>query len=281
MIKLGSTNIGKLYLGSTPIGKAYLGSTLVYQVGAAGFAVAYALTNVTSSNGATSVAAGDPYTTTLTPATYHAITSVTVLMGGVDITATAYSNGVVTIASVIGPISITAVAVHQYNDWIRMRIKKGDASATVGWVVRTATIMNNSVSKMMVDGVEVTKNFKYDFGDSDLHTVFLKLNSSTDLPESIFYCQAGCIKYLWVPPTYLVLGASAIRQLGQTAAKAADVLWTNPNIPTSVGSNNQTANTYVKIYVPDDSLTAYQNHPSGSWPKSRCFAMSTYTGTIY
>lgn len=33
MIKLGTNNIGKLYLGSNPIGKAYLGSSLVFQRG--------------------------------------------------------------------------------------------------------------------------------------------------------------------------------------------------------------------------------------------------------
>lgn len=33
MLKLGSNNIGKIYLGSNKIGKAYLGSNLVYQTG--------------------------------------------------------------------------------------------------------------------------------------------------------------------------------------------------------------------------------------------------------
>lgn len=273
MLKLGNNNIGKVFLGSNEIGKAYLGSNLVFQKGPAGFAVTYALTNVTSSN--TSTVASGSYTTTLTPAAYHTLGTVTVTMGGLDVTASVYANGVVSIASVTGAIVITATATHQYPGWIRMRTKMGQSTGTAGWIVRTATIMTNNVSKMVVDGVEVTKNFKYDFGDSNYHTVFLLLDSSTDLPGSCFYLQSGVLAYLWIPDTYKVIGASALRAMG-----SASLLWNNPSTPTSIGSNafmNSTSTSY--FYVPDASLNAYKS--LSGWPAGRTYAMSDYEGTIY
>lgn len=74
--------------------------------------VTQTLTHVQSSNSATAVNAGEAYTTTLTADEDYSIESVAVTMGGIDITATAYTEGtgVVSIASVTGAIVITAVA---------------------------------------------------------------------------------------------------------------------------------------------------------------------------
>lgn len=68
------------------------------------------LTGVTLSNAQTSIEDGESYTATVTPNSGYTIDSVTVTMGGTDITSTAYSNGVITIASVTGNVSITATA---------------------------------------------------------------------------------------------------------------------------------------------------------------------------
>lgn len=72
--------------------------------------VTYNLTNVTRDNITPMVAAGESFTTTLTPAEGKTLGTVTVKMGGTDITSTAYSAGVVSIASVTGNIVITASA---------------------------------------------------------------------------------------------------------------------------------------------------------------------------
>ena len=69
------------------------------------------LTHVTSSNQSASVENGSRYVTTLTADANYTINSVTVIMGGVDITSTSYSSGTVTIPSVTGNIVITATAV--------------------------------------------------------------------------------------------------------------------------------------------------------------------------
>ena len=73
--------------------------------------VLLSLTHVTSSNTSASVEDGASYTTTLTADTNYTLNTVSVTMGGVDITSTAYSSGTVSIASVTGNIVITATAV--------------------------------------------------------------------------------------------------------------------------------------------------------------------------
>lgn len=69
------------------------------------------LSHVSSSNTQSTVEVGDSYTTTLTASTNYTLNSVSVTMGGVDITSTAYSSGTVSIPSVTGNIVITATAV--------------------------------------------------------------------------------------------------------------------------------------------------------------------------
>lgn len=79
-----------------------------------GFNVKQSLTNTTSSYTGTTVAADAEFVATLTAASTYTLDddSVVVKMGGVDITAMAYddSTSKVTIASVTGNISITAVS---------------------------------------------------------------------------------------------------------------------------------------------------------------------------
>ena len=73
--------------------------------------ITYNLSHVSSSNTTASIEQGQSYTTTLTATGSYTLNSVTVTMGGVDITSTAYSSGTVSIPSVTGNIVITATAV--------------------------------------------------------------------------------------------------------------------------------------------------------------------------
>ena len=73
-------------------------------------AITMTLTSVTSSNKVPMAALNGSYTTTLAPDEGKTLGTVTVKMGGTDITSTAYSAGVVTIANVTGNIEITATA---------------------------------------------------------------------------------------------------------------------------------------------------------------------------
>ena len=70
------------------------------------------LTNVASSNTANSIAENASYTTTLSPTGgYKKLGTITVTMGGVDISASAVSGSTVSIPSVTGNIVITCAAV--------------------------------------------------------------------------------------------------------------------------------------------------------------------------
>ena len=73
--------------------------------------ITYNLSNVVSSNTQTSIESGQPYSTALAVGQGYTLNSVSVTMGGVDITSTAYSSGTITIPSVTGNIVITATAV--------------------------------------------------------------------------------------------------------------------------------------------------------------------------
>lgn len=70
------------------------------------------LTNCASSNTANTIAEGEAYTTTLSPTgTYKKLGTITVTMGGTDISASAVSGNTITIAKVTGNIAITCAAV--------------------------------------------------------------------------------------------------------------------------------------------------------------------------
>ena len=75
------------------------------------------LTNAISNNSATSVAHGESYTATITVNDGYTLDGATVLVtvGGEDVTATAYSSGVVNIENVTGDICIDIVAASSGN----------------------------------------------------------------------------------------------------------------------------------------------------------------------
>lgn len=74
------------------------------------YAVIQNLTNVKSSNTAASVAKGGLFYATLTANSGYELQTVTVTMGGLDVTSSVYASGQITISNVTGNIAITATA---------------------------------------------------------------------------------------------------------------------------------------------------------------------------
>lgn len=74
------------------------------------YSIASELVNVNSSNNASSVNEGTSYTATLTAADGYNLDSVVVTMGGVDVTADVYADGVISISAVTGNVEIAASA---------------------------------------------------------------------------------------------------------------------------------------------------------------------------
>lgn len=100
----GAINIAKV-TGAVTITAAASVPTVLYNV-------TRNLTNCASSNTADTVAEGAAYTTTLSPTgTYKKLGTITVTMGGADVSASAVSGNTITIADVTGNIVITCEAV--------------------------------------------------------------------------------------------------------------------------------------------------------------------------
>lgn len=73
------------------------------------------LTNCINSNTVTTIEENGNYSATIIANSMHKLDTLTVTMGGNDITSTSVSNGVITINSVTGDILITANAIIDYN----------------------------------------------------------------------------------------------------------------------------------------------------------------------
>lgn len=100
----GAINISKV-TGAVTITAAASAPSVTYNI-------TRNLTNCASSNTADTIAEGAAYTTTLSPTGgYKKLGTITVTMGGVDISASAVSGSTITIAKVTGDIVITCAAV--------------------------------------------------------------------------------------------------------------------------------------------------------------------------
>lgn len=95
------------------------------------YTVTNTLTNVITNNDTTKVVSGKEYTATLTPVSGYTNMSVTVMMGGTDITSTSYSNGVITITEVTGDILITATGLSTVTVTITGSGNSGSCYATI------------------------------------------------------------------------------------------------------------------------------------------------------
>lgn len=94
-------------------------------------AVIQNLNNVTSSNTSANAKEGDSFSTTLTANSGYELGDVVVTMGGLDVTSSAYSNGVVSISSVTGNIVITATATEVQVSYTNQLPISTDSSGAV------------------------------------------------------------------------------------------------------------------------------------------------------
>lgn len=143
----------------------------LYYGGGKQYAVTYALTNVRSSNASAIAVEGGAYTATLTPDADAQMKSVTVTMGGADITAAAYADGVVAIGEVTGDIVITAVAA--IPEWSENVSDVAVAIRNV-WHFNindsTLPVLNNSNAYAAIG---VTTANKYAYTDRENNTVYV------------------------------------------------------------------------------------------------------------
>lgn len=144
------------------------------------------LTNVTNSNNANAVEDGSAYSATLTPS--GEMTNVTVTMGGVDITASAYSNGVIKIPAVTGDVIITAIAVAV--EIVNALISSVNADGTPynngqGWKADTRWSGSSGAEQSPYAGVYLSGYIPYDGKEG---TVYLR-NVSTTSRLKVWYFE--------------------------------------------------------------------------------------------
>ena len=122
------------------------------------------LENVAAQPASGSIKEGESCTVTLAAADGYVLDTVTVTMGGVDITASAYSGSTVTIGSVTGNVVITAKAVEEEPEVVEVPVTLSLTKTNVSNNQRTAAVGDRYVTIFIpedgyyLDSVKVTMN---------------------------------------------------------------------------------------------------------------------------
>jgi hypothetical protein len=139
------------------------------------------LTHCSNSNTSTSVNENSNYAATITPAEGYTLTdaSVSITMGGVDITSTAYNNGSINIASVTGNIVITITATSSSSssemvtdglvNYFDFRNAKYNNDGAGGSTIINATQGNGSLYTWAKNMVTEQNNYGMKIGRSMLY----------------------------------------------------------------------------------------------------------------
>lgn len=237
------------------------------------------LTNVTTSNTKTVTTFGTSYSATLSCASTYTMGSVTVTMGGEDITASAYSNKQINIANVTGDIVITASATKTHASVTRnltnVTSSNTASSVAIGSSYTTTLTANTGytlgIPTIMMGGVAQPTANVYDSSTG----VITIANVTGDILITMSATKALATK------KYAILPASLVSRQVLVAPMPADdgsigcapsyaSLLYNPdtNVITPVG----TANT-------DTTPAGFTNH-SNRWGYSQ-MAMPTLSGARY
>lgn len=228
------------------------------------------LTNVSTSNNSSGIIDEYSYSATLTADTGYILSNVTVVMDGVDITANAYSTGIVTIEKVTGNVVITAVAVEESSTTIYTisnNLTNVTNSSSVSSVVEnneyTAILSPESgyvLSDVIITmgGVDITSNV-YSNGVINIPEVTGNVIITAAAEESSLVAVENII---WVKGFYPHSSGTF-----RTAANALSALMTKGVIP--FGTKNDVTYylipipnyaTEVSISIPDDvAIRSMQN----------------------
>ena len=198
------------------------------------------LTHVTNSNAATSIENETVYSATLSADTGYTLDTVTVTMGGTDITSTAYSNGSINIASVTGDIVITAVATKIVSYTNQVPISTGtDDNVFNGTGYKDGYRINSSGEEAALSGFTVTGFIPFTKGQT------IRIGG-----EGITFDAYGCLVMFYdATKTYLVNTGIDYSKIGTesygtwtTETTSVFCLDPNDNYPTSL-----TGDGYIRV----------------------------------
>ncbi len=155
-VEMGGVDVTDTVVSGTTISIASVTGDVVITVSAvsADYTVSYTLNESVSSNTTTGVVSGSAYSTTITQNSGYKVTSITVTMGGADLSSTAVSvnNGVhiINISNVTGDIVITVETSVSLNTLVA----KCDAISTgLG-----LTVSDNTYKYLKYDAIKITVN---------------------------------------------------------------------------------------------------------------------------
>lgn len=117
------------------------------------YSITNKLTQCTSNNNLATVTEGHNYTATITANTGYTVNSIVVKMGNIDISSSAVSGNIITIANVTGNIVITAIAIqnalYSFGVMSDMHIPTDETSDTVyGSKYQGITKFTNAINKL-------------------------------------------------------------------------------------------------------------------------------------
>lgn len=209
------------------------------------YTITWNLTNIAPNPNRASVEENKPLQVTLTPTSGYEIEaeSVIVLMGGVDITSTAYSNGVINISSVTANVSVAATAKKAPIDLLN-----------VTWANHAISC---GVSTYNYQGWS-PHNFQYD----DVNQVFVFLQCHADDHIGM----SG--------PVYVNWSLSIINPYDST-----DV--TQVTIPNFVGLGNLVVDNGDWYLLPRDQSFAYKSSNKGATWETLQASIPTYLFGVY
>ena len=165
------------------------------------------LSHVVTDNGATSIEDGAAYSATLTADTGYTLDTVTVTMGGTDITSTAYSDGGISIASVTGDIVITAVAtkIVSYTNQVPISTD-ADGNVYNGTGYKDGYRINSSGAEAELSGFTATGFIPFTKGQT------IRIGG-----EGITYAEYGCMLMFYdAAKTYISNSGIAYDKVGNT-----------------------------------------------------------------
>lgn len=161
------------------------------------------LTNAKTSNSAANIVSGNSYTATISANSGYELDSVTVTMGGTDVTSEVYADGVITISEVTGNVIITASAVSTESG----DDSSSDDTTTTGYTNlfdTTATGFVDETSKFYTnwlpyngddnDGNGTIYHFKglvYGAGQLNPYKMSFATDANGSNATSQFYCTAA------------------------------------------------------------------------------------------
>lgn len=164
------------------------------------------LTNCTTSNESVQTIKGAAYSATITASAGYVLTGATVsiTMGGTDITATAYSNGTISIPAVTGALVITISAAEKtivsldavFTQGNRTIFSNADLDSLKEWLVVTASYDDSSVA--VLDSSKYSLSGTLSAGTS---TVTASAGSASDtfsVTVTAFTIPAGYTRYDYI-----------------------------------------------------------------------------------